>query len=73
MSTIRHGFTPGTGPFADPERCRFRLARRTCPWSRDEHDPDLPPEDVDAFGRREHQRIQVQPISARDLLGCPYE
>lgn len=46
--TIDHGFTPGK---FTPDSCRVQLARRPCPWPREDHDPDLPPEDIDAFGR----------------------
>lgn len=52
---IGHGFTPWTSPFDlglwEP-RCRVMLARYPCPYGREEHDPDLPPEDLDAFGYR---------------------
>ena len=47
---VSHGFTPSSGPF-DPGRCRVQLSRYPCPDGRDAHDPSLPPEDVDAFGR----------------------
>ena len=47
---VSHGFTPSSGPF-DPDRCRVQLSRYPCPDGRDAHDPSLPPEDVDAFGR----------------------
>ncbi len=51
--SIKHGFTPGSSnnPFAD-DHCMVLLARYPCPWPREEHDPALPPEDVDCFGRR---------------------
>lgn len=49
---IRHGFTPGKSPFADPNQCRVMLARYACPWPKEEHDPTKPPEDLDAFGYR---------------------
>lgn len=51
----RHGFTPSEGPFGDPDRCVVMLARYPCPYRRDEHDPILPPVDVDTFGRRRHK------------------
>lgn len=44
---IDHSFSPGK---FSPDTCRVMLARYPCPYGRDEHDPDLPPEDVDAFG-----------------------
>ena len=49
---VRHGFTPGRTPFADGTRCVVMLARYPCPYGPDEHDPALPPVDVDAFGRK---------------------
>lgn len=54
-----HGYTPATGPFADPDNdkaCRVMLARYPCNWTRAEHDPDLPPEDLDVFGYRRAPR-----------------
>lgn len=42
-----HGFTPGK---FTPDACQVMLARYPCPYPRDEHDPDLPPEDIDCFG-----------------------
>lgn len=49
---VSHGFTPVR---LDPSRCRVMLARYPCPYRREDHDPALPPERVDAFGyvRRE--------------------
>lgn len=57
-----HGYTPSTSPFRDlsvgevPEGeekgCRVMLARYPCNWTRSEHDPELPPEDLDIFGYR---------------------
>ena len=47
-----HGWTPATGPFATEEACRVMLARRSCDYTREQHDPDLPPVDVDVFGYR---------------------
>lgn len=44
-----HGWTPHTGPFA-VDACRVMLARYRCQSPKDQHDPALPPEDVDAFG-----------------------
>ena len=44
-----HGFTPGR---FSPDRCRVILARYPCPYGQEQHDPDLPPVDVDAFGYR---------------------
>lgn len=55
-----HGYTPATGPFADPDEdkaCRVMLARYRCNWTRDEHDPDLPPVDLDVFGYRRASRL----------------
>lgn len=46
-----HGFTPGR--FA-PEACRVMLARRPCPFGKEDHDLSLPAEDIDSFGR--HRR-----------------
>lgn len=46
--TVDHGFTPGK---FTPDACQVQLARYPCPYRRDEHDPDLPPEDIDVFGR----------------------
>lgn len=43
-----HGWTPGK--FSGG--CRVLLARRPCDYSQEQHDPDLPPEDVDFSGRR---------------------
>lgn len=65
---IHHGWTPGK--FGGP--CRVRLARGMCPWSREEHDPDLPPENVNAFGRiisgrRPVSLVLFDPISQDDL------
>ena len=45
---VRHGFTPGR--FA-PDSCQVMLARYPCPYSREQHG-DLPPEDIDVFGRQ---------------------
>lgn len=47
-----HGWTPSTSPFDNGEACRVMLARYPCNWSKDEHDPELPPVDVDVFGYR---------------------
>ena len=47
---VGHGFTPSSGPF-EPDSCRVQLSRYPCPDGRDAHDPSLPPEDLDAFGR----------------------
>lgn len=44
-----HGWTP-VGRFRQ-ERCKVLLARYPCPYPREEHDPSLPPEDVDFSGR----------------------
>lgn len=46
------------------------LARYPCPYSRDEHDPALPPEDVDFSGRRRshtpertiHREVELRPL-----------
>lgn len=51
-----HGFTPSMGPFSDGKHCKVMLARYPCPYGRDEHDPALPPEDLDAFGYRRAPR-----------------
>lgn len=54
-----HGYTPTTGPFAPGEGCRVMLARYPCNYRRDQHDPELPPEDLDVFGyRRQRGRDQ---------------
>jgi hypothetical protein len=46
-----HGFTPGKSRFsASKDECQVMLARYRCPYSKEEHDPKLPPEDVNAFG-----------------------
>lgn len=50
---VAHGFTPGK---FSPEVCQVQLARYPCPYSRVQHDPELPPEDIDAFGRRRTKR-----------------
>lgn len=47
-----HGWTPHTGPFSDGSSCRVILARHPCDYSKDDHDPALPPEDLDVFGYR---------------------
>jgi hypothetical protein len=47
-----HGWTPSTSPFSNGESCRVMLARYVCNWSKAEHDPALPPVDVDVFGYR---------------------
>ena len=51
-----HGWTPHTGPFSDGTACRLMLARYPCNYTREQHDPDLPPVDVDVFGYRRGQR-----------------
>lgn len=43
-----HGFTPGK--FS--ESCQVMMARYRCPYGQEDHDPKLPREDTDAFGRR---------------------
>lgn len=53
---ISHGFTPSGSPFDKGEGCAVMLARYPCPWPREAHDPNLPPVDVDCFGRRRHPR-----------------
>lgn len=53
-----HGFTPGK--FSG--RCRVLLARYPCPYDEHQHDPDLPPEDIDVSGRlRSIRPGQVDP------------
>lgn len=48
-----HGFTPRVGnPFADPADCHVMLARYVCPYTKEQHDPSLPPVDIDVFGYR---------------------
>jgi len=47
-----HGWTPSTSPFSKDDACRVMLARYVCNWTREQHDPDLPPVDVDVFGYR---------------------
>lgn len=51
-----HGYSPATGPFATGEGCRVMLARYPCNYSREQHDPSLPPEDLDVFGYRRGRR-----------------
>lgn len=51
-----HGYTPSTSPFASGEGCRVMLARYPCNYRRDQHDPDLPPVDLDVFGYRRAPR-----------------
>ena len=46
-----HGWTPSTSPFRH-DRCRVMLSRYGCPYSQADHDPALPPEDIDVFGSR---------------------
>jgi hypothetical protein len=49
-----HGWTPGTTPFDNGKACRVSLGVRLepCDYSREQHDPNLPPVDLDVFGRR---------------------
>jgi hypothetical protein len=48
-----HGWTPSSGPFGTGvDTCRVMLARYVCPYAQEEHDPALPPVDVDVFGYR---------------------
>jgi hypothetical protein len=52
-----HGWTPHVNnPFSDGSYCRVMLARYACPYSKEEHDPALPPVDVDVFGYRRKDR-----------------
>lgn len=51
-----HGFTPGR--FGGG--CRVMLARYPCNWAEGEHDPSLPPEDIDHFGYH-----RIRPVSER--------
>lgn len=51
-----HGYTPATGPFATGDGCRVMLARYPCNYTREQHDPDLPPEELDVFGYRRSPR-----------------
>lgn len=50
-----HGWTPHTGPFATGDACRVMLARYPCNYTREQHDPALPPVDVDVFGYRRNR------------------
>ena len=51
MRTIaNHRFTPESGPFGDPDRCRVQLARFQCPFAEADHNPG-PPEQTDFSGR----------------------
>lgn len=45
-----HGWTPPARSFG-PARCKVLLTRYPCFYAREEHDPSLPPEDVDFSGR----------------------
>lgn len=66
-----HGYTPATGPFATGDGCRVMLARYPCDYGRDQHDPDLPPEDLDVFGyRRERRRCCPGEGSMAHVRGC---
>jgi hypothetical protein len=51
-----HGFTPGK--FSGG--CRVMLARYPCNYTPEQHDPDLPPEDLDHFGYRRDRFTPVQ-------------
>lgn len=64
-----HGYTPSTTKFGGVESCRVMLARYVCPYSREEHDPNLPPVDVDVFGYRRPASPVVAP-SATDEGGA---
>lgn len=46
---IDHGFTPGN---FSPDTCQVMLARYPCPYPKQDHDPRLPPEDINSFGYR---------------------
>ena len=50
-----HGWTPPARSFG-PARCKVLLTRYPCFYAREEHDPSLPPEDVDFSGRRRKAR-----------------
>ena len=50
-----HGWTDSRGPFSTGS-CRVMRSRGPCFYRRDEHDPALPPERVDAFGYRRLRR-----------------
>ena len=62
-----HGFTP-QGKFGNPDRCRVLLARYTCPYRREEHDPALPPEDVDFSGRHRPTPTTEATQTGADLI-----
>ena len=62
-----HGFTP-QGKFGNPDRCRVLLARYTCPYHREEHDPALPPEDVDFSGRHRPTPTTEATQTGADLI-----
>lgn len=63
-----HGWTP-TGRFG-PVRCKVLLARYSCPYPREEHDPNLPPEDVDFSGRRRPRDPQAPHDHRESIAGC---
>lgn len=67
-----HGWTPPARTFGGPERCEVLLARHPCPYSRADHDPDLPPEDVDFTGRRRTitRDPQVPHLNPQPVPGC---
>lgn len=67
-----HGYTPATGPFATGEGCRVMLARYPCNHSRDQHDPSLPPVNVDVFGYRRGRLAACCPGSGTmaHVRGC---